>query len=111
MAKNFVDEGISVSYKNTGSGIIYSGSVVSMGTIVGVALGDIPAGASGTVRITGVWKLPKDTTAAMSLGDAAYWDTANKKIVAAAGTDIVAAGVVAADATASAATVNVKINA
>ncbi len=111
MAKNFVDEGTGVPYKNAGNAIIYSGSVVAMDALVGIALADIPAGASGTLRIVGVWKLPKDTATAMAVGDVAFWDTANKKIVAAAGTDIVAAGVVAADATAGAGNVNIKINA
>ena len=115
MAKNFVNEGEGVFYKNTRSGIIYSGSVVSMGALVGVALGDMPVGESGTVRIVGVWKLPKDTSTAMSIGDIAYWDTASKKIVSAdtdgAADGVVHAGVVCVDATAASTTVAVKINA
>ena len=111
MSKNFIDEGTSVSYKNTGAGIIYSGSVVVMNAIVGVTLGDIAVGATGTVRIVGAFKLPKDGATALEVGKAAFWDTVNKKVVAASGANIVACGTVVADASASATTVNVKINA
>lgn len=111
MAKNHVDSGKTVTYTNTGSAVIYSGSVVVIGEKIAVSLGDIQVGGKGTLFTEEVFKLPKDTGAAMNLGDSVYWDTANKKIVAASGTDTVPAGMVAADATANAATVNVKLNA
>ena len=111
MAKNHVDSGKTVTYTNSGAAVVYSGSVVVIGERIAVALGDIPVGGKGTLFTEEVFKLPKDGATAMALGDTAYWDTANKKIVAASGTDIVPAGMVAADATASATTVSVKINA
>ena len=111
MAKNFVNEGEGVVYQNSGAGIINSGSVVVMDAIVGISLGDIPVGQSGTVRIIGVWKLPKDTATAMDVGKAVFWNTVDKKIVGTSGANAVLAGIVTSGVSAGATTVNVKINA
>ncbi len=110
MAKNYSYAGKTVDYKNLGSDTIYSGSVVVMGTMIGVAASDIAPGKVGTVHVAEVWKLPKANTSAFTLGDAAFWDTAGKLVVAAAGDGIVPAGTVFSDAVASAATVSVKLN-
>jgi predicted RecA/RadA family phage recombinase len=110
MAKNFVQDGKSIDFQNTDADTVFSGSVVVMGALVGIAQTDIPAGKTGAVAIEGVWKLPKDTATALNLGALAYWDTANKKIVAAAGENIVLAGVVIGTVAANTATANVKIN-
>jgi predicted RecA/RadA family phage recombinase len=110
MAKNYVQEGKSIDYQNMDQITIASGAVVVIGVLAGVAQTDIPPGKTGAVAIEGVWKLPKDTATPLDAGALAYWDTANKKIVAAAGEDIVPAGVAVAAAAAAAATANVKIN-
>lgn len=111
MAKNYVQTGEVITYKNTGTAVIPSGAVVVMGAIIGIAVADIPVGDSGSVHIEKVWGLPKDTAAALAVGDKVYWDKTGKEIVAASSANTVPAGVAAADASASAGTVNVKINA
>lgn len=111
MAKNYVQPGDTLTYKNVTSAVIYSGSVVSMGDIVAIAIADIPAGASGTVHTEKVWKLPSGISSAVAAGTRVYWDTAGKQVVSASGPDIVEAGVAAADAAAGDKSINVKINA
>ncbi len=108
MAKNYVQEGKVVTYANIGASVIYSGSVVVMGDIIGVALVDMAVGESGAVQIEEVFKLPKDTATAVAVGQRVFWDTATQKIVTAAGA--VPAGIAAAEAKVNAATVNVKLN-
>ena len=112
MAKNHVKLGNVLTFVNSGSGAvdIVSGAVVVVGSVIGVALVDIPVGKSGSVKIDEVWRLPKDDSVALEQGQAVFWDTANKQIVAAAGATIVPAGIAfdAVDATAK--TANVVIN-
>jgi predicted RecA/RadA family phage recombinase len=110
MAKNYSYPGKSVDYKNTGESAIHSGNVVVMGTLVGVAHTDINPGKVGAVAVTEVWKLPKADGTAFALGDAAFLDTANKVVAAAAAEGVIAAGTVFADAAAGAAVVLVKLN-
>lgn len=112
MSKNFVSEGLVLDYTNTGSAVIYSGSVVVMGDLIGVSITNIPAGKVGAVRVEGVFALPKAADTALTLqGAAVYWDTAAKLVVAAEGTDIVPAGVVARVPASGATAVEVKLNA
>lgn len=110
MAKNHVQHGKTLTYKNPGETDIVSGAVVVFPAGVGVALVDIPKGKSGTIQVEEVFKLPKATGTAYEFGAVAYWDTANKTVVAAEGADIVRAGFVAADAAAGGSTVHVKLN-
>jgi len=61
-----------------------NGSVVVLGTRIGVAAGDIPAGAAGTVHVEGVFKLAKAEGEAIALGTAVCYDSAADAITAAA---------------------------
>lgn len=71
---NFVQDGETLEYTNTGSAIS-AGSVVIVGTIVGVAAADIAATTGvGTVVIAGVFNLPKNVGTAITQGALVYWD-------------------------------------
>ena len=113
MAKNHVKPGNVLTFVNSGSGAvdIVSGAVVVVGSVIGVALVDIPVGKTGSVKIDEVWRLPKDDSVALDQGQAVFWDKANKLIVAAAGAGTVPAGIAfdAADAAAKTATVCINL--
>ena len=111
MAKNHIQQGKALTYSNPGEALIAAGSVVVAGAIIGIALDDIPGGKDGTIQTEEVFRLPKDAATPFSLGDRAYWHTEQKKIVAAPGNGIVLAGIAAANVSASATTVAIKINA
>ncbi len=63
---------------------VTNGSVVSLGTRIGIAAGDIPAGGTGTVRVEGVFKLAKAEGEAVALGAAVYYNKAADAVSAAA---------------------------
>jgi predicted RecA/RadA family phage recombinase len=48
--------------------------VVKIGQILGVALVDIAAGASGSVQIRGVFTVPKVSGAVIAQGESLMWD-------------------------------------
>ncbi len=73
MATNYVNEGKTLLYTNSGSAIS-SGDVVVAGTTLAVALVDIANGASGTVAIEGVFTLPKVSAAVIAQGEEVIWD-------------------------------------
>jgi len=59
MANNFIQRGSVVTWTNSTGSDVASGSVVKMVHTLGVALVDIPNGASGSVAIEGVFAAPK----------------------------------------------------
>jgi predicted RecA/RadA family phage recombinase len=68
MAINYVREGKTLTYSNTGSAIA-AGSLIVIGHTLGVALVDIAATSGvGEVAIEGVFTLPKVTTAVITAG-------------------------------------------
>lgn len=73
MAKNFIRDGKTIPYTNSGSAIA-SGDVVVIGNIIGVALGAIANGATGTVQIEGVFELPKVSAAVIGAGESVIYD-------------------------------------
>jgi predicted RecA/RadA family phage recombinase len=78
MATNFIKHGDEIPYANgTGTGI-KSGDVVVIGDLVGVALGDILDGSTGTVQLCGVATLPKTTGQAWTQGAKLYWNGTDK---------------------------------
>lgn len=109
MAKNYVSEGDVLDFTNTGAAIA-SGAVVAMGKRIGIALGDIPTGSTGSVSVTGVWSVPRLTTDDTLQGEVLYWDPVNNRVTETAGA-LNVAGYAAAAAAVGAATVRIKINA
>ncbi len=71
MATNFVQEGDHINV--TPAAAVASGSGLVIGSMLGVALGDIAAGAPGVAAITGVWEMPKVAATAVAAGDKLDW--------------------------------------
>ncbi len=55
------------------------GDVVDLTTRIGAAGADIPAGGTGPVHLTGVYRIAK-AAGAVTVGQALYWDKAAGKI-------------------------------
>lgn len=106
---NYWQRGETLDYLNTGSTKIEAGEVVVIGSRIGVAGTDIPAGALGSVYVEGVYAFPKGSDA-ITLGANVTYDAENEVMAAAEdGDDINGFAVEAAGASDS--TVKVKINA
>lgn len=79
MTTKYVQPGRVLDYANGGT-VRASGDVVVAGTLVGVCLAAIAANATGSVRIAGVFTLPKLSTDTIAQGALVYWDAANSRI-------------------------------
>lgn len=77
MATNYLQAGDVIQY--TAGADISSGDVVKMGNILGVALGDIANGATGSVALRGVFTVPKVTAAVIAQGQSLVWDVSAGK--------------------------------
>lgn len=75
--KNYVASGDTLTI--TASAAVVSGAGVLVGTIFGVAAGDIALGAQGTINLTGVYDLPKVGSQAWTVGAKVYWDDIAKR--------------------------------
>lgn len=84
MAKGiYWQRGESLDFVNSTQNKIENGDVVVIGTHIGIAGDDIPAGGTGTVHVTGVFKLPKAASdGGISVGAAVVWDSTNGVIAA-----------------------------
>ena len=63
----------------TAGATIASGDVVVIGNIIGVALGDIANGATGSVATRGVFTVPKVSAAVIAQGESLVWDVSAGK--------------------------------
>ncbi|MBS3996611.1 MAG: DUF2190 family protein [Hydrogenophaga sp.] len=108
MTTRYVQAGKVLDFPNAGSAIA-SGDGVLVGTRMGVALTNIPAGGVGSVQICGVFTLPKLGTDNITQGALVYWDNTNKRMTLTASGNTLA-GVSAAAAAASTTSVNVLLN-
>lgn len=72
MAQNHIQKGDVLNFVNSTESTILSGAPVVVGTLVGVALSDIPDGAAGSVAIKEVWTLPKLAGNAIAQGALVY---------------------------------------
>lgn len=74
MAKNYVQEGVTIDYTNAGSAIL-SGAVVVIGSLIGIALTDIANGETGSVMLKGVFDVPKVDAAVIAVGEEVLYDS------------------------------------
>lgn len=72
--KNFLSQGNTLQWTNDTGSDVASGDGVVVGTIFGVAAGDIANGETGILNLVGVYELPKTGTQAWTVGAAIYWD-------------------------------------
>lgn len=110
MAKNYENEGDVLDF-TTGGTPVASGAMVAMGKRVGIALGDIPANSTGSVAVTGVWRVKKLATDVVVQGAELYWDNDDFRLTTVADAPNVRAGFAAAAAGAGVDIVRIKINA
>lgn len=80
MATGHIRPGNTMPYTNGGGTAITAGTPVLVGTLLGIALNDIAAGATGELALAEVWNLPKDATLAITQGDQLYWDDTNDEV-------------------------------
>lgn len=104
---NYIQKGNTINYTNSGAAKIAAGDAVSLTNRIGIAAGDIAAGAVGTLAVEGVFEIDKTASLAIAVGDAVYFSTSTKKITK-TDTDVPAGWAIAA-ATASDTSVLVKI--
>ena len=108
MAKGHVDPGKTMTFANETRADIFAGSVVVVGDIIGIALGNIANGDTGEIGICEQWKLSKEAALAIPQGKKVYYDAA-AKTVNLTNTNMFA-GIAMLPAAASDATVSVLIN-
>lgn len=104
---NYVQDGEVLTITNTTSDDILSGDFVVVGSLFGVACGDILAGEEGEIQTEGVFELPKDASV-FAVGDPVEWEPSGGTVTDAAGGSI-SIGVATQAAATGAATVRVKL--
>lgn len=108
MAKNYIQPGEVLDY--TAADAAVSGNGVLIGKRLGVALSNAEIGDVVPLQVKGVFRLPKLTTDAPSIGTALYWDDINKRLTTTVGSNTLA-GFAAAPAINGDTTVNISLNA
>jgi len=108
MTTKYVMSGEVIDYA-AGSNIT-SGQVVVVGARVGVALASIASGATGAVRVKGIFTLAKLSTDVVAQGALLYWDNANTRLTVTAGGNTLA-GYASVAAGNGVATVDINLNA
>lgn len=68
--KNFIQTGDTIQY--TAGADIASGAIIKVGSLIGVAATAIPNGATGSVKLTGVFSVP--AASGIATGDKVFWD-------------------------------------
>lgn len=102
------NKGETIEYTNPSSSkVVEAGTIVTVGSMVGVAAGEIPASGVGCLHVVGVFELPKNTSLAINAGDKVYYSTSSN-VVTKTDTDVPCGFAVAA-ANASDTIVYVKI--
>lgn len=98
--------GEALDYTNGTSNIIKAGTVIKIGTRIGIAGDDIAPKASGILHVAGVYDFKKTGTNEIKMGTTVYFDGTG--ITETAGSNAVA-GYAAEDVVASATNIKVKI--
>lgn len=82
MAKNYKFPGAVIDI--TAAANLASGQAAVVGTVLAVALVDIPNGSKGSAQIEGVFELPKLSTAVVTNGAKLHWDVSAGEFIVAA---------------------------
>ena len=105
-AEFYYQRGEALDYVNSGDTTIEAGTIVEIGSKIGIAGGDIAPGAVGALHVEGVFKFEKGSDALTIGTPVTITDGVAEEADSGAGN-----GFVAADAAASDSTVLIKINA
>lgn len=89
---------------------VTSGQVLLIGVRIGVALTAIASGATGAVRMLGIFTIAKLSTDVVAVGVALYWDNTNSRLTTTASGNTLA-GFAASAAGSGVTTVEISINA
>lgn len=108
MTTKYVMSGEVVDY--VAGSAISSGQVVVMGVRVGVALAAIASGATGAVRVKGIFTIAKLSTDTPAQGALLYWDAGNSRLTTTVGSNVLA-GYASKAAGSGATTVEINLNA
>lgn len=109
MMAEYLQRGEALDYSNTEEAVIPAGTVVDLGTRIGVTGCDILPKETGSLHVIGVFQMPKDTAKEVKMGAALYWDKEAEKLTTDSGDGKTPAGYAAADADATAETALVNI--
>jgi gifsy-2 prophage putative recA/radA recombinase len=102
----YFQRGEALDYTNTGSDKITVGTVIKIGTRIGIAGDDILPKATGTIHVSGVFEFKKTGTNEVKMGTNVYFDGTGITETVGSNTP---AGYAAEDAAASATYIKVKI--
>jgi len=102
----YFQRGEALDYTNTGSDKITVGTVIKIGTRIGIAGDDILPKATGTIHVSGVFEFKKTGTNEIKMGTNVYFDGTGITETAGSNTP---AGYATEDAVASATSIKVKI--
>lgn len=108
MTTKYVMSGEVIDY--VAGSAISSGQVLLIGVRIGVALAAIASGATGAVRMLGIFTIAKLSTDVVAVGVALYWDNTNSRLTTTASGNTLA-GYAAAAAGSGVTTVEISINA
>lgn len=79
--KNYQQDGNAINWTNDTGAAVTAGTMVKIGSRVGVCAVDIANSASGAVALSGVFNsIPKITTDVVTVGADLYWDNTNKRL-------------------------------
>lgn len=107
MTVTYMQRGEALDYVNATESTIEAGTVVTIGSHIGIAGSDIAPGETGAIEVEGVFSFPLTDSTAVAQGTAVYWDGSG--ITATSGENTVAAGYAALAAAAGSETIAVKI--
>ena len=82
MATNYIQPGLTIDWTNGTGTAVASGAVVQVGNRqMGVALVDIANTATGSVMVSGVFRLAKNTSDAVTQGQKLWWDATAAEVI------------------------------
>ena len=71
---SYFQKGESLDYVNNTDEVIATGTIVDLSTRIGVAGMDINPEETGSLHVTGVFEIAKDTATELTVGQAVYFD-------------------------------------